>query len=83
MAVSSGWEWVASKDDKGEHEVEVRINEDGTLLEFNNGDNVLRKTIYLGDRPEPPMGWVMIFNSGLGFIIGVISCTVGIFPVFL
>jgi hypothetical protein len=66
-------EWVASKDDKGEHEVEVRINEDGRLLEFNNGDNVLHQTIYLGDRPDRPMGPIMIFNSGLGFVIGVIA----------
>jgi hypothetical protein len=67
------WEWIASKDDKGEHEVEVWINEDGKLLEFNNGDNVLRKTIYLGQRPERKWGPIMIFNSGLGFIIGAIA----------
>lgn len=67
------WEWVTSKDDKGEKKVEVRINDDGSLLEFDDGDNVMQQTIYIGDRPEPPQGAIMIFNSGLVFFIGLIA----------
>jgi hypothetical protein len=68
------YEWVASKDDKGEHLVEVRINEDGTLLEFNNGNNVITQTIYIGNRPEQPQGPIMIFNNdALLFFIGLIA----------
>lgn len=66
-------EWVASKSDYGEHEVEVRIDEDNTLLEFNDGDNVMRKTIYIGDRPKRIQSPIMIFNSGLVFILDVIA----------
>lgn len=63
-------EWVASKTDEGEHEVEVRINEDGNLLEFDDGDNVMHKTIYIGERPEREMRPIMIFNnSGLVVVI--------------
>jgi hypothetical protein len=66
------WLWITSKKDHGEHDVEVRINEDGSLLEFDNGDNVMKKTIYLGERPERPQGPIMIFNyPGLLFIIEV------------
>lgn len=64
--------WVASKADKGEHEVEIRINENGELLEFDNGDNVIRVTIYVGNRPKREDGPIMIFNHpGLIFIIGM------------
>ncbi|UCG68128.1 MAG: hypothetical protein JSV09_09895 [Thermoplasmata archaeon] len=66
-------EWVASKTDYGEYEVEVRIDEEGTLLEFNDGDNVMRETIYIGDRPERTQSPIMIFNSGLVFILDVIA----------
>jgi hypothetical protein len=67
------WDWIASKDDKGEHIVEVRINEEGSLLEFESGDNVIRKTIYIGERPEREMAPIMIFNSGFLFVIEVIA----------
>ncbi|UCE75267.1 MAG: hypothetical protein JSV56_06080 [Methanomassiliicoccales archaeon] len=67
-------EWVTSKDDEGEHEIEVRINENGALLEFNDGDNVLRKTVYVGERPEREMETIMIFNSsGLVAVIEIIG----------
>jgi hypothetical protein len=65
--------WLVPKTEEGEHEVEVRINEDGNLLEFNNGDNVMRKTIYVGKRPSREMGPIMIFNTGLVFFIDVIA----------
>jgi len=67
-------EWVASKTDEGEHEVEVRINEDGNLLEFEDGDNVMRKTIYVGERPSREMRPIMIFNnSGLVVVIEIFA----------
>jgi uncharacterized membrane-anchored protein len=67
------WEWVASKDDKGKHEVEIRINEDDSLLEFDDGDNVITKEIYIGDVPERPMHAIMVFNSGFVLIIEIIA----------
>ena len=67
------WEWVTSKDDKGAHDVEVTINEDGRILEFEDGDNVMRKTIYIGERPAREMRLIMIFNSGLVLIIEIIA----------
>jgi hypothetical protein len=68
------YEWVASKDDRGEHLVEVRINEDGNLLEFNKGNNVISETIYIGDRPERPDSPIMIFNNdALLFFIGLMA----------
>jgi hypothetical protein len=66
-------EWVASKSDYGEHEVEIRIDEENTLLEFDDGDNVMRKTIYVGERPKRAQSPIMIFNSGLVFILDVIA----------
>lgn len=67
-------EWVASKTDEGEHEVEVRINEDGNLLEFEDGDNIMRKTIYVGERPQREMRPIMIFNnSGLVVLIEILA----------
>jgi hypothetical protein len=65
------WIWITSKKDFGEHDVEVRINEDNSLLEFDSGDNVLKKTIYIGERPDREMAPIMVFNSGLVFIIEV------------
>ena len=66
-------EWMVSKTEEGEHEVEVRINEDGNLLEFDDGDNVMRKTIYVGERPPREMSPIMIFNSGIVFIIDTVA----------
>lgn len=68
------WEWVTSKNDKGEHIVEVRINDDGFLLEFEDGDNIMHQTIYVGKRPDRPQGAIMIFNhDAVLFLIGVIA----------
>jgi hypothetical protein len=67
------WEWVASIEDEGQHEVEVRINEDGKILEFEDGDNVMHKTIYIGDRPEREQRPIMVFNSGFVLIIEIIA----------
>lgn len=62
------WEWVASPEEKGLHGVEVRINDEGTLLEFDSGDNIMTKTIYVGEIPERPIHPVMIFsNAGMLF----------------
>jgi hypothetical protein len=64
------WEWVAPPEEKGLHDVEVRINEDGSLLEFDSGDNIMTKTIYVGERPERPVSPVMAFsNGGLMFML--------------
>ena len=64
------WEWVAPPEEKGEHEVEVRINDAGTLLEFDTGDNVMTKTIYVGEKPERPVHPIMSFsNAGLMFTL--------------
>jgi len=65
--------WNASKDDEGEHIVQVRINEAGTILEFSDGDNIMELTIYIGDRPDREMAPVMIFNSGLVFFLDVLA----------
>ncbi|UCE36206.1 MAG: hypothetical protein JSW00_11750 [Thermoplasmata archaeon] len=64
---------IFSKADEGEHEIEIRINEAGNLLEFENGDNVLKMTIYVGDRPAREVRPIMIFNSGLVFFLEVIA----------
>jgi hypothetical protein len=62
--------WSASESDKGEHVVEIRINEEGTLLEFDTGDNVMKKTIYIGERPERELSPIMGFNNaGVMFLI--------------
>jgi hypothetical protein len=58
------WEWVAPPEEKGLHDVEVRINEAGTLLEFDTGDNVMTTTIYVGEKPERPVHPVMLFSNG-------------------
>lgn len=64
-------DWVASKELEGEHEVEIRINEDGTLLEFDNQDNVIRIPVYVGKPPERESLPIMAFNfPGLVFLIG-------------
>jgi len=61
-------EWVAPPEEEGEHEVEVRINDDGSLLEFDTGDNVMRQTIYVGDIPKRPVHPIMFFsNAGMLF----------------
>jgi hypothetical protein len=65
--------WLVPKTEEGEHDVEVRINEDGNLLEFNDGDNVMRNTIYVGKRPSREMGLIMVFNTGLVFFIDVMA----------
>lgn len=65
--------WNASKDDEGENIVQVRINEAGAILEFTDGDNVMEITIYIGDRPDREMAPVMIFDSGLVFILDVMA----------
>jgi hypothetical protein len=68
------WEWITSKKDKGEYVIEVRINDDGSLLEFEDGDNVIQQTIYVGKRPARPQGAIMIFNhDAVLFLIGVIA----------
>jgi hypothetical protein len=67
------WEWVASKEDKGKHEVEIRINEGASLLEFDSGDNTITKEIYIGDVPARPSSPIMVFNSGLVLIIEIIA----------
>lgn len=66
-------EWIFSKKEVGEHTVEIRINEALNLLEFESGDNVLKMTIYVGERPEREQMPIMIFNSGLVFVIEVIA----------
>lgn len=67
-------DWVASKDEVGVHEVEVRINEEGGLLEFTNSDNVLTKTIYIGDRPERERRPIMFFsNGGLMVVLNLLA----------
>ncbi len=58
------WEWVAPPEEKGLHQVEARINEAGTLLEFDTGDNVMTKTIYVGERPKRPVSPIMSFSNG-------------------
>jgi len=58
------WDWVAPPEEKGEHDVEVRINEAGTLLEFDTGDNVMTMTIYVGEKPERPVHPIMFFSNG-------------------
>lgn len=64
------YNWIASKADEGQHDVQVRINDDSRLLEFNQGDNIFNMTIYVGERPEREMAPIMIFNSdGLIFFI--------------
>jgi hypothetical protein len=67
------WEWIASKDDRGEHEIEVRINEDSSILEFDGGDNVMKQTIYIGKRPDREQRPIMVFNSGFVLIIEIIA----------
>jgi hypothetical protein len=63
-------EWVAPPEEKGLHTVEVRVNDDGSILEFNTGDNVMTKTIYVGKRPERPVSPIMAFsNGGLIFVL--------------
>jgi uncharacterized membrane-anchored protein len=68
------WEWVAKQDDKGKkHIVEIRINEGGRLLEFDGGDNVITREIYIGQVPARPQHPIMVFNSGLILIIEIIA----------
>lgn len=67
------WEWVASKDDKGKHLVEIRINEDDSLLEFDEGDNVITVEIYIGAVPGRPWHPIMVFNTGIVLIIEIIA----------
>jgi hypothetical protein len=66
-------DWIFSRKDVGEHTVEIRINEALNLLEFEGGDNVLIMTIYVGERPQREQMPIMIFNSGLVFVIEVIA----------
>jgi hypothetical protein len=73
MCVQVWNEWIASKDDKGKHFVEIRINEDGSLLEFDDGDNVMEMALYVGKPPSREERPIMIFNSGLVFFIEVFA----------
>ncbi len=66
-------QWLASRDHIGEHVVEIRINEEGTLLEFDNGDNTMQITIYVGDRPERVEAPIMFFNTGVVYLIEVLA----------
>jgi hypothetical protein len=66
-------EWIFSKKEVGEHTIEIRINEDLNLLEFESGDNIKTMVIYVGDRPDREQMPIMVFNSGLVFVIEVIA----------
>jgi hypothetical protein len=68
-----GIQWMASRDYIGEHVVEIRINEEGGLLELDNGDNTMQITIYVGDRPERIEASIMFFNTGIVYIIEAIG----------
>ncbi len=65
--------WIFSKKEVGEHTVEIRINEALNLLEFENGDNIKTMVIYVGDRPDREQRPIMIFNSAIVFVIGVLA----------
>lgn len=63
-------EWVAPPEEEGLHEVEVRVNDEGTLLEFSTGDNVMTKTIYVGEKPDRAVHPIMYFsNGGVMFVL--------------
>ncbi|UCF09116.1 MAG: hypothetical protein JSW28_05415 [Thermoplasmata archaeon] len=67
-------EWVASTKDEGEHIVVVKLNDNGALLEFDSGDNIIRRTIYVGERPERELHPIMYFrNAGLLFTLITVS----------